>query len=304
VAEGGVGASPAARRRDWLVYWAYRAALPLVAVVPPRLAYPVLDRIGDLVRLLNRPARRAVEANLLRAIGQPGRRWRLAVRGAFRHGARNYYDTLRIPRLTAGEIAELVPVRGWEHLVAALGAGKGAILVGAHLSSIALAAQTIAARGYTIHIVVEPVRPPELLRLLIDLRTGVGLHLVPLGPRLGVELLAALRRNEVVGLIVDRDVAGTGIRVPFFGELTRLPSGPALLALRSGAAILPAIVVRRGTRLAGTIEPPIPIVRGDGAREDVRAITGAVTARLEYYIGRHPEQWTVFQPVWDRSAEC
>ena len=304
MAEGGVGASPAARRRDRLVYWAYRAALPLAAVVPPRLAYPLLDRIGDLARLLNRPARRAVEANVLRVLGRPGRRWRLAVRGAFRHGARNYYDTLRIPRLTAGEIAELVPVRGWEHLDAALGVGKGAILVGAHLSSIALAAQTIAARGHTIRIVVEPVRPPELLQLLIDLRTGVGLQLVPLGPRLGVELLAALRRNEVVGLIVDRDVAGTGICVPFFGEPTRLPSGPALLALRSGAAILPAIVVRRGARLGGTIEPPIPIVRGDGAREDVRAITRAITARLEYYIGRHPEQWTVFQPVWDASAEC
>jgi lauroyl/myristoyl acyltransferase len=252
---------------------------------------------------VNRPARRAVEANLLRVIGRRGRRWHLAVRGAFRHGARNYYDTLRIPSLTAGEIAALVPVRGWEHLDAALAAGTGAILVGAHLSSIALAAQTIAARGHTIHIVVEPVRPPELLQLLIDLRSGVGLHLVPLGPRLGVELLAALRRNEVVGLIVDRDVAGTGICVPFFGEPTRLPSGPAMLALRSGAAILPVVVVRRAARIEGLIEPPIPIVRGAGAREDVRAITRAVTARLEYYIGRHPEQWTVFQPVWDTSAE-
>ena len=113
------------------------------------------------------------------------------------------------------------------------------------------------------------------------------------------ELLAALRRNEVVGLIVDRNLTESAVTVPFFGAPARLPGGPALLAIRSGAPILAGIAVRRPDgRFEGVIEPPIDVARSGNARRDVEAITGAIAARLEYYIRRHPEQWTVFQPVW------
>ena len=285
------------------MYWACHVALPLAGVVPPALAYAILDRVGDAVRLLNRPARRAVGANLLRVIGAPDEQWQRAVRGVFRAGARNYYDTLRVPHLTPSEVTAMVPVRGWEHLDAALAGGRGAILVGAHLSSLALTTQVFAAHGYTVHVAVEPIEPPELLRLLTRLRAGRGMHLVPLGPRLGTQLAAALRRNEAVGLIVDRDVSGSGVLVPFFGAPARLPSGPALLALRTGAPILPAVAVRRrDDHFAGLIEAPIPAERTGDTRADVERITGAIAARLEYYIGRHPEQWTVFQSVWDSEG--
>jgi lauroyl/myristoyl acyltransferase len=264
----------------------------------------VLDAIGDLAFRLNRDARRAVEENLLQVLGRPDRRWRWAVRAAFRHGARNYYDTFRIPTLTAADIRRLVPVDGREHLDRALAGGRGAILVGAHLSSLAIGGQAVAARGYRVNAVVEPVDPPELLRFLSRLRAGVGVRAVPLGPRLTSQLLAALRRNEVVGLIVDRDVASSGIPVPFFGRPARLPPGPALLSLRGGAPILPAIIVRRPDgSFAGLVEEPVCVPRVGTLRADVSAITRAVTARLEYYIGKYPEQWTVFQPVWEgRSA--
>ena len=277
--------------------------MPLAGVVPPGPAYVLLDRVGDAARLLNPSAGKAVEANLLRVIGVPNERWRRAVRDVFRAGARNYYDTFRVPHLSQAEIRTLVAIRGWEHLDAALSSGRGAILVSAHLSSLALTTQVFAAHGYAVHVPVEPVEPPELLRLLTRLRAGRGMHLVPLGPRLGTELAAALRRNEVVGLIVDRDVAGSGVAVPFFGAPARLPSGPALLALRSGAPILPAVAVRRpNNRFAGVIESAIPIARTGRTAADVERITATVAARLEYYIGKYPEQWTVFQPVWDDGS--
>lgn len=293
------------RLRGLLTYQSIRLASPIAGLVPPRIAYPVLDRVGDLIWLLNRPARRAVESNLLRVIGRRGPRWRRAVRGAFREGARSYYDTFRIPALTRAEIVELVTGHGWEHLDRALAAGRGAIVATAHLSGLGLGGQAIAARGHRVNVAVELIEPPELLRLLSRVRTGLGVQPVPLGPRLGTELLAALRRNEVVVLTVDRDVAGSGISVPFFGAPARLPAGPALLAIRSGAPIVPAVVVRRSDgRFDGFVEGPIPIARSRDRRADVEQATRAITARLEYYIGSHPEQWTVFQPVWtmdDRS---
>ncbi len=287
-----------------LMYLACRLALPLARRAPPPLAYPVLDRLGDLLWLANRPTRRTVEANLQHVIGGRGPRWRRAVREAFRHGARNYYDTFRIGQLTAAEIAELVPTTGWEHLDQALTAGRGAILAGAHLSSVGLGGQSVAAQGHLVHVPVEPIEPPELLRLLTRARSGLGVRLVPLGPGLTGELLAALRRNEIIALMVDRDISGSGVLVPFFGAPARLPAGPATLALRSGAPVLPAFTIRRPDgRFEGVVEPPIPVVRSGKLRADVERTTRMIAARLEYYIGGHPEQWTMFQPVWEISPK-
>src|SRR5215208_2293532 len=124
-----------------LLYVGYLLAGVLARAVPPAVAYPILDLVGGLLWRVNRSARRAVEANLGQVIRDRGPRWRGAVRDVFRHGARNSYDTFRIPRLTPSELDRLVPIRGWEHLDAALAEGRGAILVGAHLSSLAVGGQ-------------------------------------------------------------------------------------------------------------------------------------------------------------------
>ena len=290
------------RTRALLLVWAYRVAVLVADLIPRRAAYPLLDLAGDLFWLLNHRARRAVEANLLQVMGRPGKRWRQAVRAAFRHGARNYYDTFRIPGMTAEQINKLVPTSGWDHVRTALEGGRGVIIVGPHVGSVALGGQAFAAQGFTVRVVVERVDPPELLRLLMRLRKGVGVHRIPVGPRVTSELLAALRRNEVVVLIVDRDVGSPAMRaveVPFFGRPARLPAGPAVLSLRSGAPILSGVNVRqRDERFAGVIEPPISVTTSGDTRQDVQQLTRAIASRLEYHIGRHPEQWTVFQPVW------
>jgi phosphatidylinositol dimannoside acyltransferase len=104
----------------------------------------------------------------------------------------------------------------------------------------------------------------------------------------------------VVVLVADRDLTGSGLRVPFFGAPARLPTGPALLAVRSGAPLLSAVcVVREDGSFEGVIDPPIPVARSGDKRADVERITRAIAARLEYHIRRNPEHWTVFQPLWD-----
>jgi lauroyl/myristoyl acyltransferase len=100
------------------------------------MAYALADWFGDLAFLMNAPARAAVEDNLRHVLGRRPA-WRL-VRQVFRHGARNYYDTLIIPSLSAAELLKLVPVAGWTTLEQALAAGRGVIMVGVHLSGVAL----------------------------------------------------------------------------------------------------------------------------------------------------------------------
>ena len=110
---------------------------------------------------------------------------------------------------------------------------------------------------------------------------------------------AALAANHVVCLLCDRDLTRTGTPVTFFGEGTTLPSGPAVLALRTGAPLLPAAVYFRGRGdHLGIIRPTIDTTRTGRLRHDVGRVTADLAAELESLIRRAPMQWHLFQPNW------
>jgi KDO2-lipid IV(A) lauroyltransferase len=123
---------------------------------------------------------------------------------------------------------------------------------------------------------------------------------IPLGPEAGPAVLKALRNNEVLCLLSDRDITGGGVDVEFFGERTTLPAGPATLALRTGAALLPtaAYFTDRGVGHHGVIGAPMNCDRQGKLREDVQRITQNLAYELEKLIQRAPEQWHLLQPNW------
>ena len=108
------------------------------------------------------------------------------------------------------------------------------------------------------------------------------------------------KQNEVLALLSDRDIGGGGVPVTFFGEQTTLPAGPATLALRTGAPVLPTAVyfTQRGDGHLGVIHPPVTIERTGKLRADVATFTQAMATDLESLIRRAPEQWHLFQPNW------
>ncbi len=115
-----------------------------------------------------------------------------------------------------------------------------------------------------------------------------------------------MRRNEIVLLLVDRPMPGEGVPVQFFGETAWLPSGPAAIALKTGASIVIGHCIRLpgDVRFAGGLEPALdyaPLLTGD-KEADVRAITQAVASAMETLIRRAPDQWYMFRPMWPRPA--
>jgi KDO2-lipid IV(A) lauroyltransferase len=170
-----------------------------------------------------------------------------------------------------------------------------------HLGGWEWAGRWLADRGHGLTVVVETIEPPELFDWFADLRAELGMRVVPLGPSAGREVLAALKRNDVVCLLSDRDIQRSGVEVEFFGELTTLPGGPATLALRTGAPVLPTAVyfTDRTDGHLGVVRPPIEAERTEGGlRGDVVRVTQALASELEHLIRRAPHQWHMFQPNW------
>jgi len=152
-------------------------------------------------------------------------------------------------------------------------------------------------------VVVETLDPPEVFDWFVGLRRSFGMNVVALGPDAAAQVVRALKSNHIVCLLCDRDIGGGGVEVEFFGERTTLPAGPATLALRTGAPLLPTAAYFRGRGHHGVVGPPVPAERQEGLRADVTRITQLLAHELEALIKAAPEQWHLMQPNWpsDRS---
>lgn len=304
MAAAGAGRAPLAPRlglRRRAPYFAYRFG-SIVANSLPGPATELAVRLAGLGAALAMPRRRAVVACHLRRVYGPelgGLTLKVKVASAFGSYARYWMEAFRLPAMDHDELtAGMTSWEGLGHLEDALDAGRGAIVAMPHLGGWDFGGAWLASVGYPATVVVEALEPPELFAWFISLRHSLGLAVVPHGKAAGPALLRALRADQVVGLVCDRDLTGSGGQVDFFGERTTLPAGPATLAIRTGAAILPTAVYFDGPGHHGVMRPPLPVERTGSLRADVTRITQLLAAELESLIRRAPEQWHLFQPSW------
>ena len=272
-----------------------------MGVIPRRGVGEPVCRVAGILWYLSAPAARAAVRDNLRHILRREPSWR-AVITVFQHGAFNYWDTLATPHITHAQFRELMLVHGAEYISAARAEGRGVVCATAHLGSVAFVGQIVPALGHPMVSLVEPLEPPEVLEFFTRHRQGLGARMLPVGKSALRELFLALRRNEVVGLVTDRDVTSSGPLIDFFGVPTQFPDGVAALSVRTGAPILVAIATRRADGRFDASFEPLPAVSLSGdPKVDVLRLTQAVARRLEYHIAIHPEQWTVFQKRWPEA---
>jgi KDO2-lipid IV(A) lauroyltransferase len=222
---------------------------------------------------------------------------------AFASYGHYWLEAFRLPNVPTPALEAAMCYEGIDNLERARALGKGALLAMPHVGAWDWGGAWLAASGFPLTVVAEVVEPVELAEWFARWRRRVGMNVVPLDGAAGAGVSAALRRGEVVGLLCDRDLAGDGVEVEFFGERTRLPAGPALLALRTGAPLMACCVLFEGDHHRGIILPPLDTARRDGLRRDVERITQDMADALASLVRRAPEQWHVFQPNWPSDRQ-
>ncbi len=285
---------------------AFRLASVVARVVPPAISLPVARTVGRIAGYLNRDRRRLVERNLRRVRGPEltGRQLRRSVDLVFASYADYYLQSFRLPSMSAEEIVSGFTEEGYERIAEGLEAGNGVIMAMPHLGSWEWAAHWLTLHhGVPVGCVVESLEPPELFDWYRSFRASLGMKVVGLGPGAGTETMAMLRENRAVCLPSDRHVGGSGVAVEFFGEVTMLPAGPATLALRTGAVLLPIAIYDHPGGCHGVVRPPVAAQREGRLRDDVARVTRALAAELEVLIAAEPEQWHLLQPNWPSDQE-
>lgn len=299
------------------------AGLRLLSAVlgrlPDAFLHQIMHRAGVGLYLIDRRRRRLVRANLGRvcrslaerdlggsrvaAAARDPRALERLVRDAFGHYLRTYLEVATVARYDQRKLEERLVVEDPEVLAEVLAPSRdgprGTIVVGLHFGALEVPALTIAAgRPRPVLAPMEVLANPALQRYLERSRGASGVRIIPLAGA-GRQLRQALARDEVVGLVADRDLIGTGLVVSFFGAPARLPIGPALLAVQSGARAY-VVAARRdgwGTMRARIIRLPVPAAAN--LRDRIRAILEEEARLFELLIADAPEQWwSLFFPIW------
>jgi KDO2-lipid IV(A) lauroyltransferase len=291
--------------KETAAYWGYRAVERLAMTLPPRLGRRAFEALASLAHATLPGVRATVAANQARVLGldEADERVRLATREAFDLYARYWHDTFRIRRMPLEEVNARTDLHGRENIDRALEAGNGVVCVLPHIGNWDLGGHWFAANGYRIASVAEELKPARLSELFLRHRQELGMRIVPLAKdtHVGQQLKHLLSENWMVALVADRDLGGRGVPVEMFGATRRLPAGPALLSITSGAPLLvcPVTTTADGWRIR--IGEPLPLEATGDVRTDVRALTRSMAAEFERAIAAAPTDWHLFQPGWPEA---
>lgn len=268
----------------------------------PRSALAPMGRaLGRMTYQSMRRYRRVALSNLDRAYGDcmnREARLRLAIESFEHLGVTLIEFFLRQPRITMEEVEREVRFEGQEHYEAAFARGKGVLLITAHYGNWEMMGPRLSRAGYQVNAVSRTADDPGMERMIEAIRTRCGLRQIP-RRQAARQGLAALRRNEILAILLDQNTAEGGVFVPFYGYPASTATGPAVFALKTGAAIVPTFCLREadGTHTMKAWPPIYPQSTGDRNADIVR-LTAEVTRIIELQIRERPELWCWLHNRW------
>ncbi|GAB3226319.1 phosphatidylinositol mannoside acyltransferase [Mycolicibacterium hippocampi] len=285
-----------------LADWGYATGWRLVRAAPEVVARNAFGFGAQLAARNGGPDQ--LRRNLARVIGAaPEQVPDALIRASLASYARYWREAFRLPSMDHAKLGAQLSVQGIDLLWTALEQGRGAVLALPHSGNWDMAGVWLVQNHGTFATVAERLKPESLYHRFLAYRERLGFEVVPLsgGERPPFEVLCdRLRDNGVVCLMADRDMTRTGVQVNFFGEASRLPAGPARLAVQTGAALFPVHCWFEGQGWGMRVYPEVNTSSGD-----LVAITQALADRFAVNIAAHPADWHMMQPQWvaDLSEE-
>jgi phosphatidylinositol dimannoside acyltransferase len=291
--------------RERAVGLGYAAGWGMIKTMPRGMSARAFQAVADAATVRNGGGTRQLRKNLRRVVGPTMSELRMdaLVGDALRSYARYWMETFRLPAMNIDDVVARADANmvGAEHIRSSLDRGKGVILALPHSGNWDAAACWLVHTHGSFTTVAERLKPESLFDRFVAFRESLGMEVIPLtgGERPPTDVLTErLRNNGIVCLVADRDLSHNGIEVQFFGEATRMPAGPALLAATTGAALHPVHCRFVGDDSWGEwVGPEITLPEGR-LRERVTHGTQALADAFAAKIAEYPADWHMLQRLW------
>ena len=282
-------------------YLAARVLLGIFGALPRRASLCLAQGLAALAYRSLGHLRRTATRNLNLAFPHwTSEQTREVVRGVFRNFGRLLVEFARLPKLDRQNISEVVVYDGFDHFAESLRRGNGTLFLTAHYGAWELCPFAHALYGHPLKFVVRPIDNPYLDRLVNAYRTASGNQVIRKKDSLR-EMLKTLKQNEGVGILIDQNTTrDAGVFVDFFGRPACTTAVLAALALRTGATVVPGVLIWDSARQIHRLrfEPPVEMVQTGDRRADIMENTARFNKILEALVRQHPDQWLWVHRRW------
>jgi lauroyl/myristoyl acyltransferase len=276
-----------------------------------KLPEPVAVRLGRTIADLAWKQRgkgvQRLESNYARVVpdATPERLAELS-RAGMRSYLRYWMESFRLPAWSKERIKGGFDPKDVHHLTDGLASDRGVILALPHMANWDLAGAWVTTKLDTpFTTVAERLKPETLYDRFVAYREGLGMEVLPHSGGTAFGTLARrLRDGGLVCLVAERDLSSSGVEVQFFGEATRIPAGPALLAQQTGALLLPVTLWYDDSPvMRGRVHPPVEVPETGTRAEKTSVMAQALADAFASGIADHPEDWHMLQRLWLKDLD-
>jgi lauroyl/myristoyl acyltransferase len=290
--------------KDRLIDLGYAAGWRLVRALPLPAARVLFNAAADRAARGNGPGTQRLRRNLRTVVGPevPDAEFDELVRSGLRSYARYWMEAFRLPSQSRARFLTDFHLEQADEFNATMAEGNGLILALPHVGNWDAAAAWVVSNDWRLITVAERLKPERVFDRFVAYREKLGMEVVPLtgGQRAPLDVLAErATQGWAVALLADRDLSARGVDVRFFGGRTRMPPGPALLALRTGAPLYAVDLWYTPTRAVGSIRRiTMPDPSEGGLDVRVKLVTQRLADAFAEGIARHPQDWHMLQKMW------
>ncbi len=288
-----------------VVYWIFRVLIFVGKFVPPRLGYLISSITADLCyRFFFPRLRKATHENLARVLGTSDMKVIEPVaRRCLRNFGKYVVDFIHFHTMDRQEVRDRIVFNHHDEVREAFDEGHGIIFVTLHFGNWDMGAAGLAAHGYPVNVIAETFEYDPMNALVQGTRRHLGMEIIPM-EKIGPGVMRALHRGELLALLIDVPQPGSTVTVDFFGVPTDVPSGPARIALQTGARVVPAGLVRvegQDKMIRPVLDFSLRFSHTADRDTDIRDLTQKIMSSLERLIRQYPDQWFRFQPMWPHA---
>jgi KDO2-lipid IV(A) lauroyltransferase len=286
--------------KDRLTEIGFAAGWRLVRTLPLPVARALFNAAADRAYKKNGPSTQRLRKNLAQVVGADMPE--TLVRDGLRSYARYWLEAFRLPSQSKQQFLDGFGIspEHYDYIKSGVTDGTGVILVLPHLANWDAAAAWVVSNGWRMVTVAERLKPEGVYRQFVQYREKLGMEVIPLtgGERPPLDVLAErLGQGWIVCLLGDRDLSRRGVDVTFFGGHTRMPAGPAILAIQTGAPLYAVDLSFTPTQTYAVLRPVVPPTEGP-LDERVKATTQLLADAYAAGIAEHPQDWHMLQKLW------
>jgi KDO2-lipid IV(A) lauroyltransferase len=289
--------------KDWSAVLGISIVYHGIPLLPLKVSYAFASRLATILGPLLKKRLRTIYGNLEVAFGShmSDEDKREIVLKMGTDMLKAIFDCAYLASSFRSKADVTATIEGKHHLDEALSRGKGVITFSAHFGSFIILGSFMTRESYPFYMLLNDPDNKPLARLFDKIREATGQQWISTTPfrQCQKKILNCLRKNEIICFIADENKRRGGVEVDFFGHSTPTAVGPAVLSLRTGAALVPLFIVRqRDNTHKIIIEPALECNLSGDLSKDIHALTSAFTKRIEFYIREYPDQWLWTNRRW------